>query len=151
MHKAKLFLSSKIVQRKMLNMFRGHLLKFEVRITGTKTIFFQQSIHCCCCKRWNDSQGPDDSPLVLLHKHPFMLRGSDFSVICSDDFMLSQKSFMISKRLHFRDTGRISLGDKKCLNSDLKHVGPLNKKESVMQGKNSGLNLFSRTVKAPNT
>lgn len=113
MHKAKLVLSSKIVQRKMLSTFRGHLLNFEVRITGTKTTFFQQSIHCCCCKSWNDHiQRPDDSSLVLLYKHPFMLRGSDFSVICSGDFTLPQKSFVISKRLYFRDMWRIALVDK---------------------------------------
>lgn len=43
MHKAKLFLSLKIVQRRMLNMFRGQLLNFEVLIIRDKNVFYNNA------------------------------------------------------------------------------------------------------------
>lgn len=105
-HGAKLFLSLKILQHKMLNMFRGHLLNLEVLIMGDKYHIFQQSSHCFC-KRQNSSLRPDDSSFVFYCKYLFMLWDSNFSIICPDNFTLPQKSFMISERLYFRDTLRI--------------------------------------------
>lgn len=52
-HEVKRFLIQKLVQHKMLTMFGGQLLNFELLITGHKYRIFQQSIHCCYCKGQN--------------------------------------------------------------------------------------------------
>lgn len=46
MHEARLFLRLKLLQHKMLKMFRGHLINLEVLIIGDKYPVFQQSNHC---------------------------------------------------------------------------------------------------------
>lgn len=70
----------------------------------------QQGIYCDCCKKQNDILGADNNFFVLHYKCPFMVKVPIIQSFAPIILHFHKCNFGF-KRLHFRDTLRISLVD----------------------------------------